>query len=268
MRRRDRRARPRGVERAAPRRDQFVAQRGDRLAPLVDVVALHPLAQALAQQRQRAAGRAGDQQIGLEIAERILGLQRIGREVDDLGVAARRYRLRHPRHRASSTSTTSARGNSALTSKPRFIGWLDGRLRSFGSPCTTGSANSSVSAANAAKASGERPSEDVRISGNCAPASRCRRRVDRLRDGTAAMAPSGRSPSRRVGVAASASTSRGKREIDRAARLAHGDVERAVDDRRDRLAGAQFVIPFDEFAHHAALVERFLAPMDRPVARG
>ena len=57
-------------------------------------------------------------------------------------------------------------------------------------------------------------------------------------------------------------------QIDRAARLAHGDVQRAVDDRRDRLAGAQFVIPFGEFAHHAALVERFLAPMDRPVARG
>ena len=99
MRRRDRRARPRGFERAAPRGDELFAQRGDRLAPGLDVVALHPLAQALAQQRQRAARRAGDQQIGLEIAERILRLQRIGRDVDDLGVAARRHRFGNPRHR-------------------------------------------------------------------------------------------------------------------------------------------------------------------------
>ena len=56
-------------------------------------------------------------------------------------------------------------------------------------------------------------------------------------------------------------------QIDRAARLAHGDIERAVDDGINRLAFAQLVVPLDEFAHHAALVERLLAPMDRAVAR-
>ncbi len=57
-------------------------------------------------------------------------------------------------------------------------------------------------------------------------------------------------------------------QIHRATRLAHGDIECTIDDRRDRLAGAQLVIPFGEFAHDAALVERLLAPVDRPVARG
>ena len=57
-------------------------------------------------------------------------------------------------------------------------------------------------------------------------------------------------------------------QIDRSPRLAHGDVERAVDDRFHRLAGAQLVIPLHVFAQHAALIEGLLAPMDGPVARG
>jgi hypothetical protein len=57
-------------------------------------------------------------------------------------------------------------------------------------------------------------------------------------------------------------------QIDRSPRLAHGDVEGAIDDRLHRLAGAQFVIPLHVFAQHAALVEGFLTPMNGPVARG
>ena len=57
-------------------------------------------------------------------------------------------------------------------------------------------------------------------------------------------------------------------QVDRSARLAHRDVEGAIDHRCDRLAGAQLVVPFHVFAQHAALVEGFLPPMDRPVARG
>src|SRR5205809_3150401 len=37
---------------------------------------------------------------------------------------------------------------------------------------------------------------------------------------------------------------------------------------RSRLAFAQLVIPLHKLAHHAALVECFLAPVDRAVARG
>src|SRR5207244_9616943 len=58
-----------------------------------------------------------------------------------------------------------------------------------------------------------------------------------------------------------------QRQVDRPARLAHGDVERAVDHRINWLARAQLVIPLAELAHHAALVEGLLAPMDRAVAR-
>ncbi len=59
-----------------------------------------------------------------------------------------------------------------------------------------------------------------------------------------------------------------QRQVNRPARLAHGDVECTIDDGRDRLSGPQFVVPLGEFTHHAALVEGFLTPMDRPVARG
>ena len=56
-------------------------------------------------------------------------------------------------------------------------------------------------------------------------------------------------------------------QVDRAARLAHGDVERAVDHGFHRLAAAQLVVPFDIFPQHAALVERLLAPMNGSVTR-
>ena len=89
-----------GFERAAARGDEFLAQRGDRLAPRRRCRRRFIRSRRLSRkQRQRAAGRAGDQKIGLEIAERILRLQRIGRDVDDLGVAARRHRFGNPRHR-------------------------------------------------------------------------------------------------------------------------------------------------------------------------
>ena len=111
---------------------------------------------------------------------------------------------------ASSTSTTSARGSIALMSKPIFIGWFDAMLRSFGSACTTGIANSSASAASSANACGERPSDDVTMSGNSALAIIAAASSMASRDGTAANAPIGRvDPLRRVGVASSASTSRG-----------------------------------------------------------
>ena len=59
-----------------------------------------------------------------------------------------------------------------------------------------------------------------------------------------------------------------QRQVDRPARLAHRDVERAVDDGVDRLAGAQLIVPLHELAHHRALVEALLAPVDLAVARG
>ena len=133
--------------------------------------------------------------------------------------------------------------------------------------CTTGSANSSASAASSANAAGLRPPAEVMISGNSALAIRSRRFLDR-----AARRLGGRGSERPLGGA----PRRDRRlrqhlarqvHVDRPARLAHRDVERAVDQRVDRLPGAQLVVPFAEFAHHAALVERLLAPVDRAVAR-
>ena len=53
-----------------------------------------------------------------------------------------------------------------------------------------------------------------------------------------------------------------QRQIDRPHRLRHGDVERPIHRAFQRLAIGQFVIPFDEFAHHGALIAHFLRPMD------
>ena len=55
-------------------------------------------------------------------------------------------------------------------------------------------------------------------------------------------------------------------QIDRAARLGHGDRQRPIDDRLDLLAVAQLVVPLDVLAQHAALVVHLLAPVDRHVA--
>src|SRR3984893_6200412 len=57
-------------------------------------------------------------------------------------------------------------------------------------------------------------------------------------------------------------------EIDRPARLAHGDVESTIYDRVDGLPMAQLIIPFDEFAHHGALIVSLLAPVNVAVAGG
>src|SRR4030088_836984 len=57
-------------------------------------------------------------------------------------------------------------------------------------------------------------------------------------------------------------------EIDRPARLAHGGVESTIYDRVDGLPMAQLIIPFDEFAHHGALIVSLLAPVNVAVAGG
>ncbi len=56
-------------------------------------------------------------------------------------------------------------------------------------------------------------------------------------------------------------------QIDRSARVRHRDFHAS----RDHVAGlgrhAQFVVPLHQLAHHAGLVEHFLAPLDRAAAR-
>ena len=56
--------------------------------------------------------------------------------------------------------------------------------------------------------------------------------------------------------------------INGSLRFALGNRERAVDDRLDLLGMAQLVIPLHELAHHAALVEVLLRPVDVVIARG
>jgi hypothetical protein len=81
------------------------------------------------------------------------------------------------------------------------------------------------------------------------------------------MAPSGRTVSLRGFTPGGGQDFARQCQVDRAARLTHGDVERAVDHRFHRLAAAQLVVPLDVFAQHAALVERLLAPMNGSVTR-
>ena len=82
--------------------DHVLARRGERLAAAFDrrLLALHGVGQRAAQHRHGGERRAGDVEVGLELAERIAGLQRVGRDVDHLGVLARLDVARNPRHRA------------------------------------------------------------------------------------------------------------------------------------------------------------------------
>ena len=91
-----------GLDQLAALGDDLLAQAGERLAPALDRggLCLHRLAQRLAQHRDGGERRAGDQQVGFELAERIARLQRVGGNVDDLGVLARLMVARHPRHHA------------------------------------------------------------------------------------------------------------------------------------------------------------------------
>ena len=54
----------------------------------------------------------------------------------------------------------------------------------------------------------------------------------------------------------------GQRQVHRAARLGHGDLEGARNDGAELLVGAVLEIPLHELAHDAALVAGFLAPVD------
>jgi hypothetical protein len=89
------------------------------------------------------------------------------------------------------------------------MGWSVGRFMSRGSACTTGSANSSASAASAPTPAGTRPLLEVTISGNSALAIRLAACSIAARAGSGAVAPSGRTPSRRDFAAGAESTSRG-----------------------------------------------------------
>ena len=57
-----------------------------------------------------------------------------------------------------------------------------------------------------------------------------------------------------------------QRQIDRPAGRGSRDGKRAVDHRFELLAVAQFVVPFDDLAQHAGLIEHFLRPVDVDVA--
>ena len=58
-----------------------------------------------------------------------------------------------------------------------------------------------------------------------------------------------------------------QRQVHRPAGFRHGDIKGAADDFLDRLPGAEFIVPFDIFPEHAALVKVLLAPVDTVVAR-
>ena len=52
-------------------------------------------------------------------------------------------------------------------------------------------------------------------------------------------------------------------QVNRPARMRHGDFNAARHDITDLPRHAQFVIPFHELTHHAGLIEHFLRPVDR-----
>ena len=169
----------------------------------------------------------------------------------------------------SMTSTTSARpSRSAVTSKPRWHSMVGGAIDVAG----IGLHNRDRPIARqlgerverGLGASGAGADDDGELGPRDETCGLLDRLAGRLRRGE---------PQRPLRTAARLDRRLGQhlarqRQVHGAARLAHGDVEGTVDDGTGRLPGSQLVVPLHELAHHAALVETLLAPVDVAVARG
>ena len=88
------------VEQLFALRRVVFADAGDGFATAIHgpVLRLHHVGQRLPQHRQRRARVAGDDQVRLDLTEREARGERIGGNVDHLGVLARRMRPRNPGH--------------------------------------------------------------------------------------------------------------------------------------------------------------------------
>jgi hypothetical protein len=211
---------------------------------------------------------ASEEPVGLAFAERIARGQRIGGDVDDLGVLARLVVARHPWHHAlDDDHHVGLRQQRAgiVAEMHGMVGrqvhvarfGLHHRQRELLGECRQRAHRLRHPAA--ARGDDERKlglgDELCRLL-DCGARWLGRERAERA-NGVAA----------RLGAGGGEHLAR-QRQIDRSARLAHGDVECTIDHRFHRLPAAQLVVPFHVFAQHAALVERLLPPVDRPVARG
>ncbi len=258
------------VDELEPLRLNVLARGRDSLAAAVEraIPALHCVAQVLVQHVERGAAIAGNEQIGVDLLERIALQQRIGRNADDLGVLARAARLRNPRHRAFQHHHDVGLGQERRRLEAhvhRAVG-RQVEIARFGLHHRNGERfRERGKLRNRIRIAADRRCQDER---ELCLGDHRRGFLDRL------TGRRGRGNTEwTYGVTAHAGGVRRQhlarqRQVDRALRLAHGDIQCTVDYGTDGLAGAQLVIPFDEFAHHAALVEALLAPMDGAVARG
>ena len=225
--------------------------------------------ETLAQQAQRRARVARDQEVGLHFPERKARRERIARDVDDLGVPPRSAAVRgNPRHHAVEHHDHVGLGD------PR--GSLEAEMhRVIGRQVEVARLGLHHRQRELIRERGELGHRGRVASHGRGYDQRKLRLGDQVCgffDDVAGRFRRGHAE-RSHGVAARVRCRIGQHlawqcQIDRPARLGHRDVERAVDHGVGRLAGAQLVVPFHEFAHHAALVERLLAPMDRAVAGG
>ena len=150
-------------------------------------------------------------------------------------------------------------------SKPKCIGWLDGRQTVRGLCVTTGMAQRSARRSSAGTASAGRVA--VMISGRSAAAIHSASVAIAARIGMRGRCLRPRLHRRdRLGSGADKRLAR-QHQIDRPARMRHRHFDAARDHVADLARHAQFVVPFHQLAHHAGLVEHFLRPVDRADAR-
>ena len=160
----------------------------------------------------------------------------------------------------------SASARNGAGSKPMCMGWSVGRHRKRGVCTATGSLKRSASAARASVSPGRRPTLEAMTSGRLASAIQAARRPMAAGSGCGAAGGS-RGVQRRIAGRRRRQRLARQRQVHRAA----GARQRRLQCPRHhqmRLVGApQLVVPLDELAHHAGLVEHLLGPVDRPVAR-
>ena len=267
---------PRHVDRAhardafarlLPTGDERLALFGKPALPLRHGGAAHPPVETGGEFRQRRCSGAGHREIARKTADRIARKQWIDAEMNDSAFGPRRLEARYPRDIAFENDDRVG----AVEIWSRIIAEMAGMIGGDAEVTRTVLHDRDR---EAPRKIGERVDRRRVASG----AGRDDQRVLGRAENAGSLLDGALVGPRRGGGNAARRTIVGKApqrrrqdfarqgQIDRPAGRGSRDGKGAVDHRLELLAVAQFIVPFDDLAQHAGLIEHFLRPVDVDVA--